>query len=76
MEIIRKGADGSNQVPRRSPAARRLPFDFIPNREVLTAVVGDRDRDCLRRCLSEEASASRQVVRRRSESGDVKLGLL
>ena len=52
VEISRKRADGSNKVPRRSPAARRLPFDFIPHRQVLAAVGGDRGRDRLHRCVS------------------------
>jgi hypothetical protein len=47
VEIIRKRADGSNEIPGRPPPTRRLPFNFIPDREVLAGIGGDPSLDRL-----------------------------
>jgi hypothetical protein len=51
MEILRKRADGPNEVSGGPAATRRLPFDLIPDREVLAAAITDRCLDCLYSCL-------------------------
>jgi hypothetical protein len=38
MEILSKRAYGSNEIPGRTAPTRRLPFDFIPDREILTRI--------------------------------------
>jgi hypothetical protein len=38
MEILSKRAHGSNEIPGRPTSTRRLPFNFIPDREVLAGI--------------------------------------
>src|ERR1700737_1721816 len=76
MEILGKRAHGSNEIPGRPPSTRRLPFNFIPDREVLANVGGDPSLDRPYPGVGEQAAPSRQLVRRMTESGYIKFGRL